>query len=62
VRAVNSSIIAWRMDGGTLPVSGLTALGPSVAATVSSTSRKTVNLSGVYAFEISGPCSWYRVG
>lgn len=23
---------------------------------------ETVNLSGVYAFEIDGPCTWYHVG
>jgi chaperonin cofactor prefoldin len=23
---------------------------------------ETVNLNGIYAFEISGPCTWYKVG
>jgi len=23
---------------------------------------ETVNLNGVYAFQISGPCTWYRTG
>ena len=29
MRAVNSSTIAWRADGGTLPVNGPTTFGPS---------------------------------